>query len=470
MPSNRLWRRSLSWRLVFFVLVPSLFLLAAAGSLTAYRSKQSVDSLFDRQLVHSADILLAFLQHERKEAAQEEESDEDEEEEDDETDGEMGNIVTELKQQYQLDLQYRIYLKKETAFTTEEVKHFDPCPLGFSNFFTHSGPVAEEWRCYKGGLQQSKKQVSVEVEFFEKIETRQQSTRKLLATFFTPFLLLPFAIALIVLWAVRRGLQPLMRVSTEISTRSVDNLQQLTSTALPQELKPVVHAVNNLLGGIKRGMEREKQFSDDAAHELRTPLTSMSMLEQLIRRDNSDPILTPHLDSLHQSIAKGRRLVDQLLLFARLQSSRNLQREPLLLNELIEEQLGEFSPQLTAKNLSITIDPGEAYYFSANRGAMAILLGNVINNAIKFSETDGEIYIFRDANLLRIEDNGPGVVEEDKEQIFNRFYRSSQTSQKSGSGLGLSLAKWVADQHHFGLSCTSAIRGKGAGFLLTFAK
>lgn len=466
MSSERLWRRSLSWRLVFFILVPSLLLLVVAGSLTAYRSKQSVDDLFDRQLVHSADILLAFLQHEGTEAAQEG----DDEGEDESIDAEMGTIVTELKQQYQLDVQYRIYLKNERAFTTEEVKHFGPCPLGFSNFFTQSGPEAEEWRCYKGGLQDSNKQFSVEVEFFEKIETRQQSTRKLLVTTFTPFLLLPFAIALIVLWAVRRGLQPLMRVSSEISARSVNNLQQLTSTALPQELKPVVHAVNNLLKGIKHGMEREKQFSDDAAHELRTPLTSMSMLEQLMRRDNSDPTLIPHLDSLHQSIAKGRRLVDQLLLFARLQSSRNLQREPLMLNELIEEQLGELSPQMTSKNLSITIDLGEAHYFSANRDAMALLLGNVINNAIKFSEAKGEIYIFRDANLLRIEDDGPGVVDEDREQIFGRFYRSSKTSQKSGSGLGLSLAKWVADQHHFGLSCTSPIRGKGAGFLLTLPK
>ncbi len=457
-----LWRRSIAWRLSFFVLLPVLILLVLAGSLTAYRSELSVDKLYDQQMQQNASILIAFLGHEQREESFDEHEDEDENEEED-LGVEMDSIVGGIEKEQQRVVDYRVFLGESVLFSTDAAANLPRCSSGFSTFKT----IAEnEWRCYKRDLKASTPANIIEVEFFDKLQRRRDSNHALLFSTFAPFLFLPLIIVFIVLWAVRRGLTPLRAVSAQIEERSVSNLQRLPTEDLARELAPVVHSVNGLLESINNGIEREKRFSDDAAHELRTPLTSMSMLEQLLRRENTDPRLTQHLDGLQKSIEKGQRMVNQLLLFARLQSSQSLVFETLLLNDLVEEQLGSLSSQITEKELSITLDLGEPLYISANRDAMELLLTNIIGNAIKFVGYRGHIDIGRSGSRLHIEDDGPGVPDSEKERIFDRFYRSSKTTDRRGSGLGLSLSKWAADRHKFILSCVQAKQGTGARFVL----
>lgn len=476
MPTPAPWRRRISWRLVIYVLVPALLLLSIAAVMAAYRSRLAVSELYDRQMERSANIMLAFLQHEYSEEQTDEENESEpltpgqnlEQDAEQAPNQEIAVIIGQISARQTSDANYRIYLDATLFFSTPDVAALPRCDAAFSAVDGPTPTAESAWRCYKKSEPSAGRQ-GIEIEIFDRMQRRELSTRELLYSVFLPFLLLPLLLVLSVFGAVRRGLLPLRKVSTEIATRSVGNLQALPTQALPLELAPVVSAVNGLLDGVRHGLAREQRLSDDAAHELRTPLTSMSMLEQLMRRENRDERLRPHLDGLQQSIARSQRMVDQLLLFARLQSAQQLSTEPLLLRELIEQQLGDLSPLITDKELSVALDLGQDYFLNGNRDAMDLLLRNVIGNAVKYSPHGGQLIIFRERRSLYIEDTGPGVADAARARVFDRFYRNDSEGTHSGSGLGLSLAKRVADQHSFSLSCGTPLRGTGGSFVLSFS-
>ena len=288
----------------------------------------------------------------------------------------------------------------------------------------------------------------------------------LMVSTYLPLLFLPLLLALIVWWAVRQGIMPLKRITSSIGQRSVDNLERISSQHQPIEFQPVIKAVNGLLAGIERGLEKEKQFTDDAAHQLRTPLTSITMIEQLLRRENKDKNLLPLLDNLRSSAAHSAQLIEQSLQFARLQTAKTLEKEQLELERLLREQLGLLSTQLTQKNLSVELNSAGNVTLLANSAAMALLVNNLLTNAIKFSPHGGTLYLFLSPAVLRIEDDGAGIADSEQQRIFDRFYRASDTAHVEGSGLGLALAKWVADTHQFTLSVVKPTKGKGAAFEL----
>ena len=210
---------------------------------------------------------------------------------------------------------------------------------------------------------------------------------------------------------------------------------------------------------------REKQFTDDAAHELRTPITSIKMIEQLIRRDSSDPSITGHLDNLRLSAEHCSTLIDQLLSLARLQTTQSLETKPTHLAEIIMGQLGLLSPQLTDKNLAIDLsDSVTGLKIDAHESSISILINNLLTNAVKFSVHGGTIYIFKLDDFIYIEDDGPGIKLSDQPRVFDRFFRAPENRNIDGNGLGLALAKWVSDTHKLDLSTGKPIKGSGASF------
>ncbi|OED36731.1 hypothetical protein AB833_26260 [Chromatiales bacterium (ex Bugula neritina AB1)] len=459
--------RSITRRLIWLIVLPVILLVIVGAGLAARMASQSVNDLYDQQMQANAGVLLSFILYESIEHEQEEDDDEDEPDEDEVE--ELLEITEAINAEHGLPVNFRLIIGEQTRFESRSVASFPACSTGFNIIMPAHEKLQNQWRCYRQEQTLLTSNITVTVEVFESLHQRNLAIRSLLAATFSPLILLPLLLAGVTYWAVSSAMRTLRNVSSDISNRSVDNLERLSLEQQPTELLPVATSVNQLLDGIERSLKREKQFTDDAAHELRTPLTSIKMLEQLLRRDNKDPALLPHLDGLRDGVDKSTKLIEQLLGFARLQTAKSLQLNPINLSGVLHTELGLLAPQLVSKQLEVSIEEDRySRPVYANESAMALLIRNLLSNACKFSDSAGTIYIFLDDSFLIVEDDGPGIDEENRERVFDRFYRAPGTKDKPGSGLGLALAKWVADAHKFELYVQPPVRGTGASIILRY--
>lgn len=294
-------------------------------------------------------------------------------------------------------------------------------------------------------------------------------------------LYIAFPLILIVLFLIARliagrSIKPVTMI-TETSRRiTKDNLKD--RIVLPQnkdELYVLSKTINDLLDRIENAVEREKQFTSDASHELRTPLTVLKgTLEVLIRKSRTQ---AEYEDKIKYSITEVNRLnnlVDQLLLLARFENQKqSLKIEKVYLNALILDILTLYSGKINTKKITINHSFSKDYFIESDNYLVSIIISNIISNAIKYSEEQGEISIIlskkEGKTICTISDNGIGIVVEDLDKIFNPFYRSSPTNHPEikGSGLGLSIVKKIAQLLHTKFEIKSEIN-HGTVVILSF--
>ena len=294
-------------------------------------------------------------------------------------------------------------------------------------------------------------------------------------------LYIAFPLILIVLFLIARliagrSIKPVTMI-TETSRRiTKDNLKD--RIVLPQnkdELYVLSKTINDLLDRIENAVEREKQFTSDASHELRTPLTVLKgTLEVLIRKSRTQ---AEYEDKIKYSITEVNRLnnlVDQLLLLARFENQKqSLKIEKVYLNALILDILTLYSGKINTKKITINHSFSKDYFIESDNYLVSIIISNIISNAIKYSEEQGEISIIlskkEGKTICTISDNGIGIAVEDLDKIFNPFYRSSPTNHPEikGSGLGLSIVKKIAQLLHTKFEIKSEIN-HGTIVILSF--
>ncbi len=459
--------RSLTRRLLIQLLIPVLLLISIAGCVAIFVASQSINTLFDQQLKNNAEILLSFLQYEYAEEGQNNSAAES----GDDLSEELVEIASEIESRQGLSILYRLRVGNTVLYTASQARSFPSCSPGFNDFEKQGTADLPSmmWRCYRTTRSLLQSDTPLDVEFFEHVTERQEAIKSLLLATFSPIVLLPFVVLLVAWWVVLRGMKSLTVVSRAVSERSVNNLNRIPCAGQHTELLPIVQSVNKLLAGIELGVLREKQFTDDAAHELRTPITSIKMLEQLIRRENTDPAITGYLDSLKDSADHSSLLIDQLLKLARLQSTQSIEKTSLDLYELVNAQLGLLSPLITNKKLVVQFDcDGRSIDIDAHEPSLSLMINNLLTNAIKFNDRQGTLYISLNSTSLRIEDDGPGIKTEDATRVFDRFFRAANTRAMQGTGLGLSLVKWVVDIHGFTIKVEAPSKGTGANFVVYF--
>ena len=454
---------SIKRRLLWYLVVPVVVLIIVCASLAAKTSSQSIDTIFDEKLKTNAGVLLSFVLYESVEHV-------DDYEDDDEEMDALLDIAKAIDLDHGLPVNFRLTVGNRTQFVSNITTDFPECSDGFSSVeLMRSNNAAQGWRCYRQTLPLLSGDKMATIEIFELESERRQAIRLLVLSSLAPIMLLPLVLGGLTYWAVSWAMASLRKVSSDVSQRSVSNLERLSLQDQPEELLPVAKSVNELLDGIDKSLQREKQFTDDAAHELRTPITSIKMTGQLLRRQNKDPALNDHLDRLDASVNLSSDLIDQLLRFARLQSAKSLTMQSVHLNELLHSELGLLAPQLTASNLAVELtDDLYRSPVQVNESAMALLIRNLLGNAVKFSTPGASVYLTLTNKSLTIEDDGPGIAVEDRQMIFERFYRAPTVKQAPGTGLGLALARWVAQAHGFRLTAETPVRGKGASMVLVF--
>lgn len=268
-----------------------------------------------------------------------------------------------------------------------------------------------------------------------------------------PWLLLPLVVLVIVLGllihaAVARALAPLEHVRSEIGQRGVTSLHGLDTDGMPDEVAPLVLTLNDLLARLDTAMVAQRRFIAEAAHELRSPLTAVKLQAQIAGRSHVEGDRQFALAQLSDGIDRASHLIEQLLDMARLEPSAGQAAfEPVALDALVKQVTANFSPQADARDIDLGVGACEPLTLHSQADNLRMLLGNLIDNAVRYTPTGGRI----DVELRRVEgnavisvsDSGPGIPESEHERVFERFHRLAG-SETPGSGLGLAIVRQVA--------------------------
>jgi heavy metal sensor kinase len=273
-------------------------------------------------------------------------------------------------------------------------------------------------------------------------------------------------------WLARGSLQPVANITQaarQISARGLN--QRIPVRGVRDELDELAQTFNEMLERLQRSFEQARNFSFDAAHELRTPLTAMrGETEVALLRNSSAEELRRVLRSNLEEINRITAIVNDLLTVAQGEAGHlEIRREPVPLSDLagnIVETVQVLAEDKEVR-LEAAIEPGVEVQGDSLR--LSQLLLNLLDNAIKHSSAGHTVRMTLQKNgsaVLRVEDSGCGIAEEDLPHIFDRFFRTdrSRSRQVPGSGLGLSISKWIVDAHGGSISVSSRL---GAGSVFT---
>ncbi|MFJ9532077.1 sensor histidine kinase [Herbaspirillum sp. NPDC101396] len=301
------------------------------------------------------------------------------------------------------------------------------------------------WRVYSAQIGNTVAQVS-----------QPQSARKQVAaqaavkTVMPLLLLFPFLGALI--WiAVGHALAPVRRAAADVQSRDMHTLAPVADHGLPQEIRPLTHAFNDLLERLRQAMQTQRAFVADAAHELRTPLTALRLQAQLAERAGDDEERRAAFNDLRHGLERATHLVHQLLTLAR-QEPGVQEMAPLELAPLLRSVVQDYAPLAEHKGIDLGMTAQVAGAVNANTDALRILFGNLLSNALQYSPSDSAVDVAMrtdgDGLVVTVEDRGPGIPEQDLERVFDRFHRAANVlPSQPGSGLGLAIVRQIADLH-----------------------
>jgi two-component system sensor histidine kinase TctE len=294
---------------------------------------------------------------------------------------------------------------------------------------------------------------AVLIQVAERMTVRTESARQIMLRMALPQGLLIIVAALLVWYGVARGLAPLTSLRGEIESRSHRDLSPLPEERAPQELRPLIRAMNDLLSRLDAALAAQQRFIADAAHQLRTPLAGIKTQTELALRQAGSDEARSTLAQLHAATEQTTRLVNQLLSLARAEPGEKQEHPtaPLDLVELVRETTTEWVPRALERNIDLGFDgPEESITVEGNFFLLKEMLNNLLDNAIRYTQPGGQVtarVASRDAEVvLSVEDNGPGIPESERERVFERFYRVLGTGVE-GSGLGLAIVREIALSH-----------------------
>ena len=280
------------------------------------------------------------------------------------------------------------------------------------------------------------------------------------------FVILPLAVLLVWL-ALSRGIAPLNALQKRIRGRESHDLSPLDERDVPEEVSPLVRAINDLLARLDTSMSAQKHFLADAAHQLKTPLAGLRTQAELAQREidagTSDPQqLKKSLQQIARSSQSAAHMVNQLLAMARAEDQEHSSRkQEVNLARLATETVRDFVPRSLEKRIDLGYEGPDAGPASRQRPGPVVkghalllreLIRNLVDNALQYTPAGGTVTVrvvddpFGQVVVLQVEDSGPGIPAAEREQVFHPFYRALGTNV-DGSGLGLAIVREIAGQH-----------------------
>lgn len=324
---------------------------------------------------------------------------------------------------------------------------------GYHTYWWHG----EKWRTF------TFEDGDIAIQVGNPISHRYELFIKMAGVLMLPLLLMISALTLLIRYVINKTLTPLQEIRAEVLQQHVSNLSNIDLTGLPEEIAPLGQAVNDLFNRLSALINKQSEFISNAAHELKTPLTAVRLQTQLVIKTDDPFERERGLQQLLNTVDRSSRLVDQLLQMARLENSLIQQKfSDLRLDFLVQEIVAELTPLAETKHIDCGITQLAQLTIKGHQDSLGILMTNLIENAIRYTPNGGQVDIalsFDDhAAILCVSDTGPGIKEQYLGKVFDRFFRV-QDEASTGSGLGLSIAKLIADLHNGHLSLVNRPEG-----------
>lgn len=323
-------------------------------------------------------------------------------------------------------------------------------------------------------LETGKSNSLVMVQVAENRAARDEFARQILLRMILPQALLIIVAGIMLWYAVGRGLAPLRALRLEIESRSHRDLSALPEEQTPQEVRPLIRALNELLERLSLALAAQQRFIADAAHQLRTPIAGLKTQTELALRQTPPGEAQATLRQLRSATEQTTRLVNQLLSLARAEppAGRIEATQRVDLRDLAREATTEWVPRAIERNVDLGFDDRSQHAaVDGDPFLLREMLNNLLDNAIRYTQSGGQVTVcvrsVESRPVLVIEDNGPGIPEAERTRVFERFYRVLGTGAE-GVGLGLAIVREIAQTHGADVTLTRGTAGIGTIVTVSF--
>lgn len=451
-------KKSIRLRLIIFLVGMLIIAWGGIAASSIYSARKEVQELFDAHLAQSARVLYSLIQHEMSESSVEGEN--------------IQPIDMNLSAPghlYEGKISFRVRDKDgKSWFVTQNAPELviNNDINGFANIQDDN----QRWRVFI--MRDYVLNFSIEVA--QSYQIRNELIMEITRQVIWPFIILVPLLMFMIWISVGRSLRPLQAVADEVQHRNPQNLEEIDLTNVPAEVLPLFISLNDLLVRLKKALSNERGFTSDAAHELRTPLAGIKAQAQVALRASNETEKNTALRHIILGIDNTTHLVRQMLMLARLDPDiPNRKFKPQDLSSILTEVAADVASLAVEKGVELEVREADGKMMVEGRAeALSVLIRNLLDNAVRYTPSGGWVKagISRspDGLVLKVSDSGPGIAEQDKDRIFDRFYRGLGTGQ-TGSGLGLSIVQRVVDLHNAKIEFqTGSGKGKGVMVKVTF--
>ncbi|MEP6790164.1 MAG: ATP-binding protein [Ramlibacter sp.] len=291
------------------------------------------------------------------------------------------------------------------------------------------------------------------------------------ATFLLEYLLLALPFVIVpVWWSVRSGLRPLAQFANALTGRRQGDLRPVDHPVRHLELQPLSDALENLLGQLRQKLERERMFVQDAAHEIRTPLAVVSTQAHVLANASSADERQRAHALLDKAIARASHLAQQLLMLATLDGEQQAAPRRVDVAQAARVLLAQLAQPAMQRAMDLSLDAPDQLWMAIDEAALGSIVGNLVDNAIRYGRDGGSISVTLRADEERLElhvrDDGPGIPAAERGRVFERFYRVAG-NESPGSGLGLAIVQQAAARMGGRVAIIEGLAGQGVGFLVS---
>ena len=312
----------------------------------------------------------------------------------------------------------------------------------------------------------------LKIQVAQSMKLRQRVVFLIALKFSLVMLLFLFLLGGWIVFIVRNSFKPLRDVRKQIRERKASLLAPIPDKGVPEEILPLVTELNYLLSRLDRSLKSQKQFLADAAHELRTPLTALDLQIQNARYAMAGQNKEIFIQKLKRGVDRASAMINQLLTISRMESG-------FLKNEVSDVDLNRVITRVFSDHSDMDAETGIVLdsmvhgqiTMRGNAGSLEVMISSLIDNAIKYSPSETEVKVdilqTEVETVIAVMDQGPGIPEEEREKVFQRFYRY-QGQRVLGSGLGLSIVKDISEFRNGKISLAEGPGGRGLQVRITF--
>jgi len=316
----------------------------------------------------------------------------------------------------------------------------------------------------------------------QNLDSRREMIVEAMSVQVLPMLIGLLSLMILTIGLIRHGLMPLSQISSEVEQRKPQDDRPITAD-VPQEIQPLVTALNVLFVKVADTLAREQRFTADASHELRSPLAALKLQADLLQQQllqlsgiENDSQLFYHTQKISDGIERATHLVDQLLVLAKIEPQQQLPPEQLerpdwlILTDTVLSDVNRLAREkhIQLKRTVHCDNPADVLPILINPVLFKLLIRNLLDNAIRYCPEGCQIELQLDTDSIKVVDNGLGADPEQLARLSERFYRPAGQTQ-IGSGLGLSIANRIADLHNLTLAFANRPQPE-TGFIVTVSR